>query len=52
MAVCNLKSILLGWLEKWKVRQNIKRMAICGETEEVQGETVESWYNHWTGLVE
>lgn len=51
MAVCNLKSILLGWLEKWKARQNIKRMAICGETEEVQGETVESWKECLPGIL-
>lgn len=26
MAVCNLKSILLGWLEKWKARQKKYRV--------------------------
>ena len=31
-----------GWLEKWKVRHNIKRVAIYGELGEVQSETVES----------
>lgn len=31
-----------GWLEKWKVRHNIKRVAICGELGGVQDETIES----------
>ena len=32
-----------GWLEKWKLRHNIKRMTVCGESGEVRGEIVESW---------
>ena len=32
-----------GWLEKWKKRFAIKQLKICGESGEVQGETVDSW---------
>ena len=32
-----------GWLEKWKKRYSVKQVAICGESGDVQGETVESW---------
>lgn len=32
-----------GWLEKWKKRFNIKSVAICGESGDVRGDTVESW---------
>ncbi len=33
-----------GWLEKWKARHNIKKMVVSGESGEVSGATVESWY--------
>ena len=32
-----------GWLEKWKARHNIKRMAISGESGEVSSKTADSW---------
>lgn len=31
-----------GWLEKWKMRYNVKQIAICGESGDVQEETVVS----------
>ena len=32
-----------GWLDKWKKRYNVKQLRICGESGDVQGETVDSW---------
>ena len=32
-----------GWLEKWKKRYSVKQVTICGESGDIQGETVESW---------
>ncbi len=32
-----------GWLARWKTRNNIKQVRICGESGEVCGETVDSW---------
>ena len=32
-----------GWLHKWKQRYNIKQVSICGESADVQGDTVTSW---------
>ena len=32
-----------GWLEKWKLKHNIRQMTISGESGEVKGETVDSW---------
>ena len=32
-----------GWLDKWKKCFNIKELKICGESGDVEGETVESW---------
>ena len=32
-----------GWLCKWKARYNIRQFAVCGESGEVQGSTVDSW---------
>ena len=32
-----------GWLEKWKLRYNIRQMTICGESGDVSGDTVTSW---------
>ena len=31
------------WIEKWKKRYNIKQPNVCGESGDVQGETVSSW---------
>ena len=32
-----------GWLQKWKLRYNVKQLTICGESGDVQGPTVSSW---------
>ena len=32
-----------GWLEKWKKCHNIRKLAVCGESGDVQGNTVDSW---------
>ena len=32
-----------GWLDKWKKRYNVKQLKICGESGDVQGETIDSW---------
>lgn len=32
-----------GWLQKWKKRYNIRRVAVQGESGDVSGETIESW---------
>ena len=32
-----------GWLEKWKVKHNIKKMKINGESASVSGQTIDSW---------
>ena len=31
------------WIEKGKKRYNIKQMNVCGESGDIQGETVSSW---------
>lgn len=41
-----------GWLEKWKVRHNIKRMAVSGESGEVSGKTVDSWKEHLPEIIQ
>ena len=32
-----------GWLDKWKKTYNVKQLKICGESGDVQGETIDSW---------
>ena len=32
-----------GWFEKWKKHHNIRRVAVCGESGDVRGDTLESW---------
>ena len=32
-----------GWLDKWKLRYNIKQVKVCGELGDVRGETIDSW---------
>ena len=32
-----------GWFEKWKKKYNIRQVAVCGESGDVHGETVDSW---------
>ena len=41
-----------GWLEKWKKRFAIKELKICGESGEVQGETVDSWKERLPEIVQ
>ena len=41
-----------GWLEKWKKRFAIKQLKICGESGEVQGETVDSWKERLPEIVQ
>ena len=41
-----------GWLSRWKTRYNVKRMRVCGESEEVSGETVDSWKERLPELLE
>ena len=40
-----------GWLEKWKKRFAIKQLKICGESCDVQGETVDSWKERLPELI-
>ena len=40
------------WLEKWKKRFAIKQLKICGESGEVQGETVDSWKERLPEIVQ
>ena len=39
-----------GWLEKWKLRYNIKQVKICGESGDVHGETIDSWKEKLFGI--
>ena len=32
-----------GWLENWKNKYNIRQVAVCGESGDVYGETIDSW---------
>ena len=32
-----------GWLDKWKLRYNIKQVKVCGKLGDVRGETIDSW---------
>ena len=41
-----------GWLDKWKQRFNIKQMKVCGESGDVQGETIDSWKERLPEIVE
>lgn len=41
-----------GWLDKWKKRYNVKQLKICGESGDVQGETVESWKERLLEIVQ
>ena len=41
-----------GWLEKWKKRFAIKELKICGESGEIQGETVDSWKERLPEIVQ
>ena len=41
-----------GWLEKWKGRHNIKKMAVSGELGKVSGKTVDSGKEHLPEIIE
>ena len=41
-----------GWLEKWKLRHNIRKETVCGESAEVRGDTVQSWKERITEIIE
>ena len=46
IAACLGKSEFIGtiaWLSKWKKHFNVRKLAICGESWDVSGETVASW---------
>ena len=34
------------WLERWKMRYNVKRFRVCGESGDVSGVAVDSWKEH------
>ena len=40
-----------GWLEKWKMKSNIKELRISGESGDVEGPTVDSWLERLPELV-
>ena len=40
-----------GWLEKWKKRYNVKKFAVCGESKDVCGDTVDCWKERLPELV-
>ena len=39
-------------MEKWKKRFNIKQLTVCGESGDVQGQTVDSWMERLPEIVE
>ena len=41
-----------GWLDKWKLRYNIKQMKICGESGDVRGETIDFWKERLPEILE
>ena len=41
-----------GWLEKRKKRYNVKKLAVCGESGDVCGDTVVSWKERLPELVQ
>ena len=40
-----------GWLEKWKQRYYVRRVAICGKSGDVSGVMVSSWEKRLTEIV-
>ena len=40
-----------GCLEKWKKKYNVKNLAVCGESGDVCGNTVDSWKERLLELV-
>lgn len=42
LKIANLKCSR-GWLQKWKLRYNVKQLKVIGESGDVQGDTVRSW---------
>ena len=41
-----------GWLSRWKLRYNVKRITICGESGDVSGDTVTSWKERLPEIIE
>ena len=41
-----------GWLDKWKKRFNVNKLKICGESDDVEGATVESWNERLPEIVQ
>ena len=41
-----------GWLCKWKARYNSKRFAVCVESGDVQGSTIDSWKERLPEMVQ
>ena len=41
-----------GWLDKWKLRYNIKQVKVCGESGDVRGETIDSWKERLPEILE
>lgn len=40
------------WLDRWKKRNNIRQMRVCGESGDVSGETVASWKERIPCIIE
>lgn len=40
-----------GWLEKWKIKHDVKKMITCGESMQFAGGTVESWKEQFPDLI-
>ena len=41
-----------GWLDRWKRRNNVRQMRICGESGDVSGEIVELWKERLPSILE
>ena len=41
-----------GWLDKWKLRYNIKQVKVCGESGDVHGVTIDSWKERLPEILE
>ena len=40
------------WLTKWNGRYNIKKIRVCGESSDVSGETISSWKEQLSELLQ
>lgn len=41
-----------GWLDKWKLKYNIKQVKVCGESGDVRGVTIDSWKERLPEILE